>query len=311
MFGLNTTIDSVADLPKFGPWDADTLDFEWQDNWLLGYIDILTLFITLLVVLLVIESRQQDEMEPLPPAMPVFSVLGTELPNLVPQSQINLPSAKSPADVESKEMIPTIPTAMPKKAESVNLFALTPDLPESVFGMAVPSSLMLAVAVEEQPVMAPQIAPAAIVDAPPQVIDPIFQQLVDGGLDHRLKAKRVPRGIQLEFQENILFSLASAELKQAGYALLKDLLPILLAQDGVVIIEGHTDNQAISSALYPSNWELSSKRATQVARYLIEGGYDPTQLQVVGYADTRPLVSNETAEGRANNRRVALIIERQ
>ena len=61
---------------------------------------------------------------------------------------------------------------------------------------------------------------------------------------------------------------------------------------------------------FPSNWELSSGRATSVTRYLIDHGLDPEKLRAVGYADTRPLDSNITSEGRTRNRRVSLVLTR-
>ena len=75
-------------------------------------------------------------------------------------------------------------------------------------------------------------------------------------------------------------------------------------------MEGHTDNVPISSSQYPSNWELSTDRATTVVRYLIANGVNAERLAAVGYADLHPLASNATAAGRANNRRVDIVLER-
>ncbi len=73
-------------------------------------------------------------------------------------------------------------------------------------------------------------------------------------------------------------------------------------------IEGHTDAGATDPAQWPSNWELSSMRAVNVLHYLTDFGADETRFAVAGYADTRPFASNDTAEGRAYNRRVDIII---
>ena len=74
-------------------------------------------------------------------------------------------------------------------------------------------------------------------------------------------------------------------------------------------IEGHTDNRAVSPfSFYPSNWELSAARAANVLHYLSDFGVDEQQFSIAGYADTRPKFSNDTAEGRAYNRRVDVII---
>ncbi len=74
-------------------------------------------------------------------------------------------------------------------------------------------------------------------------------------------------------------------------------------------IEGHTDNTPVSAeSVFPSNWELSATRAVNVLHYLADYGVDENKFSVAGYSDTRPKFSNDTAEGRAYNRRVDIII---
>jgi chemotaxis protein MotB len=76
-------------------------------------------------------------------------------------------------------------------------------------------------------------------------------------------------------------------------------------------VEGHSDNQPINTRQFPSNWELSTRRATSVLRALVRDGVDQERLRAVGYADTRPLKPNSTPQGRAANRRVELILQIQ
>ena len=73
-------------------------------------------------------------------------------------------------------------------------------------------------------------------------------------------------------------------------------------------VEGHTDHLPIASATFPSNWELSSARASSVVRLFIATGIAPARLAAVGYADHKPVESNDTPEGRSRNRRVTLMI---
>ena len=73
-------------------------------------------------------------------------------------------------------------------------------------------------------------------------------------------------------------------------------------------IEGHTDNLPIASTIFPSNWELSSARASSVTRLFVENGVAPQRIEVIGYADNRPVDTNDTPEGRARNRRVTVMI---
>jgi chemotaxis protein MotB len=78
-----------------------------------------------------------------------------------------------------------------------------------------------------------------------------------------------------------------------------------------VSVEGHSDNQPINTRQFPSNWELSTSRATSVLRALMRDGVKQERLRAVGYADTRPLKPNSTPQGRAANRRVELILQIQ
>jgi len=73
-------------------------------------------------------------------------------------------------------------------------------------------------------------------------------------------------------------------------------------------VEGHTDNLPIHTKEFPSNWELSTARAISVIRYLEEKGINKERLSALGYGEYRPLVSNNTPENRAINRRVGIII---
>ncbi len=84
-----------------------------------------------------------------------------------------------------------------------------------------------------------------------------------------------------------------------------------LTEDHEVLIEGHTDNQPIHNDYFDSNWELSTARATSVARLLIEKyGLPQGRMGAVGYGDTRPVAPNDTPDGRARNRRVEILILR-
>ena len=73
-------------------------------------------------------------------------------------------------------------------------------------------------------------------------------------------------------------------------------------------IEGHTDNTPVSSDVFASNWELSAARSANVLHYLADFGADEKKFSIAGYADTRPMFSNETKEGQAYNRRVDIVI---
>jgi len=118
------------------------------------------------------------------------------------------------------------------------------------------------------------------------------------------------RGVILRLKESVLFETGKAELREEA----KNVLDVLYEEvfkelPNNILIEGHTDNVPIRTAQFPSNWELSTARATSVARYLIEQkGFPPRRLAAMGCGEYRPIADNSTDEGRAKNRRVEFII---
>jgi flagellar motor protein MotB len=110
-------------------------------------------------------------------------------------------------------------------------------------------------------------------------------------------------------REQELFDSGSATLKPEGIKVVTKLAETLKGYpDTVIRSEGHTDDRPISTGRFPSNWELSSARATEVVRSLQKQGISPERLIAIGYGDTRPAAPNTDAESRAKNRRVEIIV---
>lgn len=119
------------------------------------------------------------------------------------------------------------------------------------------------------------------------------------------------RGIRISFDSRLLFGPGESTLQPYAYKFLDTVATRLKKFDNRRIhVEGHTDNQPIATAQYPSNWELSCARASSVVRFFTSKRhqFNPASLVAVGYGDTQPLSNNTTAEGRARNRRVDIII---
>lgn len=141
----------------------------------------------------------------------------------------------------------------------------------------------------------------------------VKEMMEKGEMKGSVKIDKEGLKISLEEQGKAgFFSSGNAETTAEIDDVLTRLAPTLkkLAESHDVIIEGHTDNQPISNAYFDSNWELSTSRATSVARLLIDKyGLPPNRLGAVGYGEFRPVVPNDTPENRAKNRRVVLFVK--
>ncbi|MEK7388293.1 MAG: flagellar motor protein MotB [Elusimicrobiota bacterium] len=134
-----------------------------------------------------------------------------------------------------------------------------------------------------------------------------------GELKGEVKVDKDGLKVTIEEQGNAgFFEVGAAEPTKEMDAKLAKLIPSLLklTQSHELLVEGHTDNQKIHNQYFDSNWELSTARATSVARLLIEKYSVPeAHIGAVGYGDTRPVVPNDTPEHRALNRRVVFFIK--
>jgi chemotaxis protein MotB len=113
--------------------------------------------------------------------------------------------------------------------------------------------------------------------------------------------------------DRVMFDSGEADLKPAGAAVLRKVAAVLAQHPNIKVhVIGHTDNVPIRASArnrFPSNWELSTARATAAVRFLTENaGVDPRRLGAVGYGEFRPVADNATPEGRARNRRIAITI---
>lgn len=141
------------------------------------------------------------------------------------------------------------------------------------------------------------------------VKDQLDRMVTEENLASKIKVSLDRRGLIIRLGELNFFDSGSAVIKPSARSLLDRLAAILFQSDSKIRVEGHTDNVPISTSRYPSNWELSTARATSLVLYLIENhGFDPQKLSASGYGEFRPLAANDTDENRAQNRRVDLVV---
>lgn len=115
-------------------------------------------------------------------------------------------------------------------------------------------------------------------------------------------------GVTVEINASLLFKSGQAKLEPESVKALQAVAAVLKDDSHDIQVKGYTDDAPISTPNYPSNWELSSARASSVVRLFAESGVDPSRMLVEGYASNDPVDSNTTTEGRARNRRVTIMI---
>jgi chemotaxis protein MotB len=134
-----------------------------------------------------------------------------------------------------------------------------------------------------------------------------FQKMIDAG---SLKIVLRNGRMVLQLATDVLFDSGKTDLKPAGQQALRDVAAVLRTLGGRQLqVAGHTDNVAIATARFPSNWELSTARAVTVVRFLIGEGLDGKVLSAAGYGEFDPLVPNDTPEGRSKNRRIEITLQ--
>jgi chemotaxis protein MotB len=120
-----------------------------------------------------------------------------------------------------------------------------------------------------------------------------------------------PEGLVISLREVGFFDSGSAEIKASSAVAFAELAEILRKNGSDIRIEGHTDNVPIHNSKFSSNWDLSTARATATIRLLIRYKLNPERMSAAGYAEFHPVAGNDTPDGRANNRRVDIVVPRK
>ena len=133
----------------------------------------------------------------------------------------------------------------------------------------------------------------------------VLEPLVSNG---KVRVTQNNLGITIEINASVLFSPGEALLSDHSIETLQAVAQVLKGHDHEIQVEGHTDNLPINTVYFPSNWELSTARASSVIRLFIESGVNGHRMTALGYGENRPVATNNTIEGRMRNRRVAIMI---
>lgn len=304
------------------PWeDGDGSPTARHDTWLLSFIDILALLLTLFVLLLAYQDSETKLVEEEPYTAREFSpdfsiplnMLGQKFQQqvLIPA---DLPVSKGFA-MPGEGLLPVETVAARPDTGKEMPDAPVMQSPQEARAVPVPDEAMAgneSNPVEEEVLDRPeQLTPATSTVPQPSenAVEVLLEVFETSELRDKVEIAVHPGEVNLEISDSILFARGSAALTNEGLVLLKDLGEALSGQPYILSVEGHTDNIPIETAHYPSNWELSSARAAVVTRKLIEQGIAPDRVRAIGYGATRPLADNSSAEGRARNRRVSFILQ--
>jgi chemotaxis protein MotB len=282
------------------------VEHENEERWLLTYADMLTLLFALFMVLFSISSVNISKYQVLQQSLKsAFS--GSILPggHAILQSGSESTSAHTPATAEVPSIVPLVPTPTSRSSSSTGSANSTLTASASTSAKPMTSAQLqaalnsMSASISEQDTF---VALKAKMDAYAKAHG--FGDKVQTIIERRGLVVRV-------LTDNLLFASGSATLQRGANQLLDEVAQLLnLDPSHPITVEGHTDNQPIATAQFPSNWELSTTRATNVVRFLISRGVSAYRLGAVGYADLHPIASNATAAGRAENRRVEIVLMR-
>jgi chemotaxis protein MotB len=264
-------------------WSAD----DREDNWLISYADLLSVIFTMVVLLfgrmtVVAQTPAAEEPAPEVVAEATATPDATAAVRLISEPAV-APKPVAESAPDQNAVVPDLEatTVEPPADPVANDSAPTADLAQD-------ESLPL----PESPSREDRVA-----------------DLIEQRFRGQIAATRREHGLEITIPEVALFDSARATLHESARPVL-DELAATLREGGEtrISVEGHTDNVPVQGGQFASNWDLASARANAVARYLLEHGFEPARLQSVSYADTRPVASNDSEQGRAANRRVELQI---
>jgi len=147
-------------------------------------------------------------------------------------------------------------------------------------------------------------------DLPQKSVDDLMKELNEKiGENSSIKLVKDSRGLIVRMNDSILFDEGSAIIKKNASKTLNEVIDVLSQIDNKILVEGHTDSTPINTKEYPSNWELSTARATNIIGYILRTGKIPPQrLSAAGYGEYMPIADNTSSGGRLLNRRVDIII---
>lgn len=258
-------------------------EHEDSERWLVSYADMMTVLVALFIVLYAISQVDEVKYDQLRQSLAAgFNA---------PQVSILSDGAGVLTDNPTESVVPAVDKIIPSTVDE----STSGDGGDSTGAGDAASPADIAAARVEYQSFA-------------ELAEKIDTALAAGGMEGVVQFRIDERGLVIGMiTDEVFFASESAVLTPTSQAVVDTMTPFMLPLPNEISIEGHADS--VPTARYASNWELSSDRATQVLRRMVEAdGMPPTRISAVGYGDSRPLQPNETAEGLTANRRVDLVV---
>jgi len=262
-----------------------------QERWLISYADFITLLFAFFVVMYSISQVNDSKYR-------VLSDTFIEAFNQPKDTQTNA----EPNDQSAPSNNVIVPIDLGKTAVSpetpTDESAVVTNPGESQQTSSVPD----AVTQPEQPKTSDELT---------QISDLVTEKFAPLINEQMIQVSSNELWLQIELKDSILFSSGSADTSEQAQQIFDEIALILKNYSNPVQVEGFTDNIPIKSVKYPTNWELSTARASAIVKYLANKGVAPERLSAVGYGEYQPVASNDTEQGRAQNRRVAIMVAKR
>jgi len=275
-----------------------------HERWLVSYADFITLLFAVFVVLYamsqvdkarvakVIASTNEAFGVAKSSSAPVFNVIDSDSANLVPiPDALNQKPTAPDANTERKKKIAELLKEKTAIDEAFEAPILEPDQEDKVKKKKEHEK----VRAESQDFK--------------KIKENIAAFLEEKGAVDKVSMEVGPRGLVISLKDTEFFDSGKAIVRPDSMVLLDNISAAIGQYSNSVRIEGHTDNQPIKTALFPSNWELSTARATNIVHYLVKThDLPPERLSAIGYGEYRPIADNRAEEGRQKNRRVDVVL---
>jgi chemotaxis protein MotB len=269
-------------------------DVNNHDRWMVSYADFITLLFAFFVVMYSVSSVNEGKYKSLTHS------LGTAFSNKDNQEKVFDPvQIETPFNVVQSMLL---------DAPAITFEQIPLDPPALTFKL-IPLDNQTTVEVEERRELSEEILKER--RQLNQVSDQLEETLESFIDDKLVSVKRNDYWIELEMNSELLFLSGEATLSKKAQPALKKIAEVINTLPNAINVEGHTDNIPIGTLKFPSNWDLSSARATSVVQEFVKEGIDPTRLSAIGYGEFHPIGDNTVEEGRFKNRRVTLVLMSQ